>query len=252
VSRAEPAPVQAAAVHALADLKDPQLPGDFIKWWDRWTPAVREEAVRALVRDSARVRVLLDAVAAGTIRATEIDRPLRIRLMMLDDDQLRNRARALFGGPAGAPKEAVGRYEPALSLQGDVDRGRQVFGRVCAICHQYRGSAGTAFGPDLGEVRSHLPASLLVDILDPNHSIADGYELWLVTLTDGSTLAGVIGHEAPTSVTFRLVGGTEAVIPRTAIQSMRISNTSAMPEGLEAQMDLQQMADLIAFLKSGT
>jgi putative heme-binding domain-containing protein len=198
------------------------------------------------------VRVLLDAVAGGKIRATEINRPLRIRLMMLDDDDLRNRARALFSAPAGSPKEAVGRYQAAaMSLHGDADRGRQVFGRVCSICHQYRGSSGTQFGPDLGEVRSHAPMSLLVDVLDPNHSIADGYELWIVTLTDGSTLAGVMGHEAPTAVTLRVAGGIETVVPRTQIQSMRISDASAMPEGLEAQIDLQQMADLIAFLKSG-
>jgi putative heme-binding domain-containing protein len=127
-----------------------------------------------------------------------------------------------------------------------------VFGRVCSTCHQYRGSAGAQFGPDLGEVRNHAPLSLLVDVLDPNHSIADGYDLWMVTLTDGTTFSGVIGHEAPTSVTLRLPGGSETVIPRTQIKSMRVSGASAMPEGLQGQIDLQQMADLIAFLKGGT
>jgi putative membrane-bound dehydrogenase-like protein len=252
LTRAEPAPVQAAAVRALAELEDPQIPRDFIEWWDRWTPAVREEGVRALVRNPARARVLLDAVAGGKIRASEIERPLRIRLMMLDDDELRNRARALFGAAAGAPKEAVARYEPALALPGDAARGREVFGRVCAVCHQYRGSAGAHYGPDLGEVRSHAPMSLLVDVLDPNHSIADGYELWIVTLTDGSTQTGVVGHEAPSSVTLRVPGGTETVIPRTQIRSMRIADASGMPEGLQAQIDLHQMADLIAFLRGGS
>jgi hypothetical protein len=32
---------------------------------------------------------------------------------------------------------------------------------------------------------------------------------------------------------------------------MRIADASAMPEGLEAQISLQQMADLIAFIKGG-
>ena len=80
----------------------------------------------------------------------------------------------------------------------------------------------------------------------------DGYELWLVQLVGGRSLAGVIGQETPTSVTFRQIGGNETVVQRPEIQSMRISDSSAMPEGLEAQIDLQQMADLIAFLKSGT
>jgi putative membrane-bound dehydrogenase-like protein len=251
VTRAEPVPVQSAAVRALADFENPRIASDFIASWDQWTPGVREEAVRALVRKPERVRVLLDAVAGGTIKATEIARPLRVRLMMLDEDELRNRARALFGAPAGAPKDAVGRYEPSLSLQGDASRGRELFGQFCSICHQYQGSSGAQFGPDLGEVRNHAPMSLLVDILDPNHSIADGYELWNVTLTDGSTLTGVMGREAPTAVTLRLPGGTETVIPRAQIRAMRIAETSGMPEGLETQIDRQQMADLIAFLKSG-
>jgi hypothetical protein len=38
-------------------------------------------------------------------------------------------------------------------------------------------------------------------------------------------------------------------VPRARIASMRASDMSAMPEGLEAQIDVQQMADLIAFIR---
>lgn len=247
----EPTPVQAAAVRALAAVKDPRVAADFIGAWERWTPAVRDEAVRALVRDPARVAALLDAVSAGRIRVSEIDRPMRIRLMMLDDEALRNRARSLFNVAAGSPKAAVERYQAALSRIGDGQRGREVFSRTCAVCHQYRGAGGAKFGPDLGEVRSHTPQSLLVDILDPNHAIADGYELWVVKLTDGGSLTGIVGSETPASMTFRLPGGGETAVPRARIDAMHIADTSAMPEGLDGQIDVQQMADLIAFLRGG-
>jgi len=252
LTRAEPAPVQVAAVRALAELKGERVASTFLELWQRWTPTVREEAVRALVREPGRIRLLLDAVTAGKVRATEIDRPLRIRLMMVDDDELRGRARALFGGSPTVRKEAVERYRAAASLDGTRERGREVFSRACASCHQYRGSGGAAFGPDLGEVRNRLPSALVTDILDPNHSVADGYELWIVELTDGTTISGVLGAETPTSLTFRLPGGSESTSSRAQIKSMRISELSAMPEALDAQIDLQQMADLIAFIKSGT
>jgi hypothetical protein len=32
---------------------------------------------------------------------------------------------------------------------------------------------------------------------------------------------------------------------------MRIARMSAMPDGLEAQIDVQEMADLIAFIRGG-
>ena len=98
-------------------------------------------------------------------------------------------------------------------------------------------------------MRSHLPGSLLADILRPNQSIADGYELWLAQLTDGSTVTGIIASETPSSVTFRRMGGGTTAVSRSQISSMRVAEVSAMPEGLDAQIDVAQMADLIAFIR---
>jgi putative membrane-bound dehydrogenase-like protein len=251
LSEADPAPVQVAAVRALSDAVGDASASTFVGLWDRWTPAVRDEAVRSMTRTPARARVLIDAVAAGTVRATEIDRPLRIRLMMLADDELRGRARQLFAESPAASKDALARFARAADLRGDRARGQAVFTRVCSTCHLYRGSGGSAYGPDLGEVRNRLPLSLMTDIIDPNHSIADGYELWTVELADGTTAAGIVGAETPTSITFRAPGGAETTIPRERIKSMRIADLSAMPEGLASQIDVQQMADLIAFIKGG-
>jgi len=257
LARAEPAPVHVAAVRALSQPRGVEVAATFVELWDRWTPAVRDEAVRGLVREPGRIRVLLDAVAAGRIATTEIDRGLRIRMMMVDDDAQRARARALFAeyaAPANGRankgrKDVIAGYQAALTLAGDPERGRQVFSRICSVCHQYRGAAGSPFGPDLGEVRNHLPAALVVDILDPNHSIASGYALWSVDLADGSAIAGIIAEETPEAVTFRLPGAVQTTVPRTRIKSMHVSKVSAMPEGLEAQIDVQSMADLIAFIK---
>ena len=62
------------------------------------------------------------------------------------------------------------------------------------------------------------------------------------------SIGGVVTDETPTSITVR--NQVEAqTIPRTDIASITASATSAMPPGLEAQIDEQQMADLLAFLK---
>jgi putative heme-binding domain-containing protein len=252
LQRPEPAQVQIAALRALSEPKGPQIVTGFIDLWDRWTPAVRGEAVRALVREPDRIRVLLDAVEAKRVRTSEIEWPLRVRMMMVDDETLRARARTTFGPSASSTPAAIERYRAAAAASGSVDGGRAVFARACASCHQYRGENGFRFGPDLGEVRGRLPMDLLADILLPNRSIADGYELYSVELTDGSTASGVIGAETPTSVSLRLPGGSETTIARSRISSMRIAPVSAMPEGLAESIDVQDMANLIAFIKGGS
>ena len=197
------------------------------------------------------MRLLLDAVAAGKIRMSEIERSLRIRLMMNADDELRARARTLFAESPTSTRDVVVRYAPAASMAGDGARGRAVFERSCAACHRYRGESGVSYGPDLAEVRNRLPMSLMTDILQPNHSIADGYELWIVRLADGTSLGGIVASETSSSVTLRMPGGAERTVPRADIASMTVAEVSAMPEGLEAQISVQQMADLIAFIKGG-
>ena len=62
-------------------------------------------------------------------------------------------------------------------------------------------------------------------------------------------------HRRPSSdsyadITFKLPDGTDRVILRNDLRSLRSVDLSLMPDGLEAGQTLQGMADLIAFLKS--
>ncbi|MBW3629043.1 MAG: c-type cytochrome [Gemmatimonadetes bacterium] len=251
LGRGEPEAVQLAAVRALDRIPGDRHAAAFLSHWPEWSPAVRLEAARALARDPARVPLLLEALASRRVDPAEIDRPLRNQLTALSDETLRARARAIFAVTTASGLDAVERYRAILSVQGDPARGAEVFARVCSSCHQYRGAGGTPFGPDLGEVSSHLPFSLLTDILHPNQSIADGFELWQVKLTDGTTLSGIISSETPTSVTLRRAGSPPTTLPRAQIASMAALDLSAMPEGLDAQVTPDGMAHLLAYLKAG-
>ena len=87
------------------------------------------------------------------------------------------------------------------------------------------------------------------DILVRARSIADGYDLWQVTLKNGEAQQGVIASETPSALSLRPAGGQAVVIARQDIQSLQALNTSAMPAGWEKQLDQQQMADLLAYLR---
>ena len=47
----------------------------------------------------------------------------------------------------------------------------------------------------------------------------------------------------------RIVDAKRHVLPRKEIDQMQATGRSLMPEGLESQLDPQQMADLIRFIK---
>jgi putative heme-binding domain-containing protein len=124
-----------------------------------------------------------------------------------------------------------------------------VFEQVCARCHKLNG-VGQAVGPDLATVRQRAPLSLLTDIIMPNASIAQNYESYIVETKASGMLEGVMSAQTPTTITLRHEDGREDVIRRTDIKSMRVASLSAMPADLDRQITVDQMADLLNFLKS--
>ena len=58
----------------------------------------------------------------------------------------------------------------------------------------------------------------------------------------------MLGDETLTHVRIKLPLCKELLLPRTQVKGMRSGGKSIMPEGLEAGLTPQQMADLLAFI----
>jgi putative membrane-bound dehydrogenase-like protein len=246
----EPEAVQAAAIEALGRLPGESLGRFLIERWAALTPLVRQAAAQALVSDPARTRLLVAALAKGTVQAWTLGFWEKRDLVMHDDPAIRREARALLEERPEARAAVVARYAAALDRQGDAERGRAVFLTVCAACHR-RDETGTQnLGPDLATVRHRPLSALLTDILVPGRSIAQRYETWVVERVSGGSETGVLGAQTPTSVTLRLPG-RDVVVPRRDIRSMHVLPQSAMPADLDQVIDPQQMADLLRFIVDG-
>lgn len=196
------------------------------------------------------MNMLVDALESGKIQQASVGWQRSIRLMTQRNIKIRNRARAIFEKD-GQRQKIVEAYAVALQLEGDVANGKLVYQNNCAICHQLKGGNGIPFGPDLGTVQSWPASGILANTLDPNQSIAHSFDLWNVALKNGESLQGVITAETTSSITVRNASGQVNTIAREEIASQKALNMSAMPIGLEKQINHQQMADLLAFLKSG-
>jgi putative heme-binding domain-containing protein len=136
---------------------------------------------------------------------------------------------------------------------GGVESGKLVFhGRkaACAACHRV-GSEGGKIGPDLSKVGERRnERDLLEAVIVPSASIARGYESQTIRTTDGRTLTGLVVRETTESIYLRTNDQREIRLRRKDIDEQRPSDVSIMPAGLENTMTRQELADLLAYLRS--
>jgi len=248
----EPLEIHAAAVRAVTLAGRPTLAAKVIGLWGDLGLATRRDFLAALGGSSILAKELLSALEQQTIAPIEVDAATREALLHLPDAALRSRAVALLGRLAPPQRTSVlAKYRPALDLVGDIPRGEAVFGRTCEICHERRGR-GHRVGPDLSGVAGRAPDALLSDILDPNREVAPDFVTIAVATRSGQVATGLLAEESTTTLKLRRAQGVEETLLRSEIDQIRSTSQSLMPEGLEQGLGLQDMADLIAFLRQGS
>ena len=239
--------IQLAALRTLITIKDNSICNYLIDQWPTLTPELRDVAINAFLVNPERVTLLLDVIKSGKIEPASLGWTRSAQLMSNSDQKIRSRARSLL---ANNDEEKVNKdYQQALQLEGNQTNGQVVFMQNCGMCHQIRGKMGNAFGPDLGTIHNWLPKNIMANVLSPNLSISGGFDLWAVELKNGESVQGIIASETSAAITLRPSPGVEKTINRQDIVSLKSVNVSAMPSGLEKEINQQQMADLLAFFK---
>ncbi|MDH3648597.1 MAG: c-type cytochrome [Saprospiraceae bacterium] len=247
----EPIEVQVAALNALQFIPYNSLALDQFVFdsWEEWTPMLRERAMALLMHREETMMGILTAVETGKIHRTNITWSNTSRLLNNRNDSIKQRARQLLAGDEMLKEDVFARYQAAIEETGDPVQGKQVFMRVCSACHQMAGKDGLDFGPDLAAIRNRTKTALLNDLLFPNLAIADGYAAWELSLKDGTVMVGVIADEVDANVMLKEATGTVTIIPRDNIESLNPTDVSAMPAGLDQQVTVEEMKNLLTFLK---
>jgi len=217
--------------------------------WSTHAPQVRSLILEQIFRREPWVLALLERVQKGEIAPSDFDTARRDRLLRHGSKSVRVLASAVFKDVTKSSRQSVvEQYRPALKLEGDPARGALVFTRVCVTCHKYE-DKGNEIGPDLRSVAEHPPEKILANILDPSADVQPGYHAYSATLQNSEELYGIIAAETANSMVMKLSDGSSRTILRKEITTLRSSNLSLMPDGLESGINLQEMADLIVFLK---
>ena len=242
-------PLQTAALRALGETGSADVPSILAKAWPAFGPGARMAALGVWLSREAWISDFLERLQRREIQIS-LD-PLQVaRLTRHESQRIRSAATQLFGETSKRARDKiVGDYSKALSLPPNPARGQSIYQRICSACHK-RGNEGRDIGPDLASVAQHPPEKLLRAILDPNADIQPGYTGYTCTLTSGEQLFGLVTSETSNSVTLKLPDASVRTVTRSEIQSLQSQNLSLMPEGLEAGINPQEMADLIGFLRS--
>jgi putative membrane-bound dehydrogenase-like protein len=241
--------IRIGALRALATNQSTEVPTVLMKAWPSASPPIRREILEAMLRRPERIAVLLDEIEAKRVKASEIDASRTRQLVQYGDPKIRDRAKKLLQDNLPADRQmALKTYQAALTLKGDAKRGREIFRKDCATCHRV-GGVGTDVGPDIADTRTKTLAALLNDILVPNQAIDNNYINYLVSTKDGRVLTGILAAETSTSVTLKRAEGQTDVLLRKDIDEIASTGVSLMPDGLEKNITVQEMADLLRFLK---
>jgi putative heme-binding domain-containing protein len=93
---------------------------------------------------------------------------------------------------------------------------------------------------------------MLTAVFNPNQSVEPRYVSYVAQTTDGATYTGILESDSGGSVVLLDQEGRRHELLRADIESLRSSGKSLMPEGVENDLSIEDVADLLAYLAAPT
>ncbi len=242
------AQLQLALLNALGRRNAVELKTVLVEKWSGWNPQVRAAAMDLFLARPDRSTSLLKAVQDKKIGKMDLSANQVDLLRGHRDARVKKLALVVFPVEKKESRASVvARYQKALDMKGDAKKGQMKYEAVCISCHRY-GEKGFVLGPDVVTFVAAGKESILGNLFDPNKEVAPQFQTYAFTLKSGEVVVGMIANESSTEVTIRQPFGVEKKVTRKDIAGMKGIGMSLMPEGLEAALTVQDVADLLEFL----
>lgn len=197
----------------------------------------------------------LFAVLSKTPATKSLSQPMVMSWLKDRTPETQTRWKDFFESTNRPPENVHSEVEQWLAKlpTGDKTQGFHVFRgakAACSGCHQV-GYVGGNIGPELSRIgQTRTRHDLMEAILFPSVRLAQSYQATKILTEDGLVLNGLIASETATHVDLVLSADKRVTIAKEEIAKRELSDTSVMPAGLEKQLSLQELADLIAYLES--
>lgn len=145
----------------------------------------------------------------------------------------------------------------AAKIVGNSGRGKELFFNVmddmnCAVCHRIE-NKGATIGFGLVRIAENPPRQIFRDIVFPNQRVEEAGRLSSLVMKDGEEFEVLIVGESPSRLRVFDVSSFPPVtrsVRKEEIRFLMATERSAMPDSYARRYTLQQLLDLVAFIKS--
>ncbi|MDA0813633.1 MAG: c-type cytochrome, partial [Verrucomicrobia bacterium] len=217
-------------------------------WYNQLPSSLRVPLIEKALRRKPTTLLLLARIKGEMIPAISIPAALRQQLLSSGDEEIRMLAEECFAPLVKTDRsEAIAALEASVQGMEDTGTGAATFEARCASCHSTKEDSARV-GPDLRSNTDRSVNGLLTAIVDPSRSVDPGYVGVTATLKNGETLYGRVHSETGAGYNLLLLDGTLKGISRETLLEIKLTPTSLMPDGLEAGLTQQQLADLLAYV----
>ena len=249
-----PSEVQITAINALQNFKDPAIAAWALEHYLDMKSETRAVVHELLSSREPWAKELLRAVSDGQIDQLDVSINALRRCLSFPSDEIKQLVDELWGEVGGATTEAmkseVTRLSALLNNQvGDVYRGQKLFRANCGKCHKLFIDGGE-IGPDLTTYQRDDITNMVLNVVNPNAEIREGFENYFVLTDQGRVITGLMVEKDNKVIVLRTAEGQTVTIDRQSIEESRVLGHSLMPEGLLKALTDQEITDLFAYLRS--
>ena len=233
-------PLRLAAVRALTEVGTEASGSQVLVHWGSMSPSLRAAAAQMVTTRPSWSQALFAAIGRGEILRGDIA-PTSVRALVTAKTAAdRERAIQIFGRYRASSTETRQRIDSRRKVvaEGPVDlvAGHLIATKTCLVCHKLYGE-GAEVGPDLTGVGRSSLESLLHNVINPNEIIGKGYENVEVETKDNQTFSGRMIERTEIRVKLLMAGSNEMILDMASIKAVRVTENSAMPEGLDQMPD---------------
>ncbi len=246
--------VRRAALGALQAHEDAAIATELLAQLPAHPAEVRPITLATLASRARWTEALLLALDAGRILVDAVPLEIARKIKAFPGESIARLTSKLWPRlrqPTSAELEQeIHRLTEVVNLTtGSPYTGKKLFLERCGTCHKLFNRGGEV-GPDLTVYQRTDLANLLLNIVNPNAEIREGFESFQAETKDERVLVGFMASQTPQVVVLRTPDGQSVPLQRSEITSLTPAGSSLMPEGLLGGLGDQQVRDLFAYLRS--
>jgi len=241
-----------AGLEGISALNDPKAAAFVIEKFQTLPGELKAQCINALVQSSASAEALVAALEQKKLPTSAVNSNHVRQIQAMNNEPLSKRLVAAWGTVRAErdPErvEVMKQMKDVLKKhKGDAVAGWKVFETKCQQCHSIYGK-GNDVGPELTGAGRETVDAILVNVIDPNLIIGEGYYTQVAKLKSGKIVTGLLAEQSDEKIVLKREGGVLESIPRSDIEKLVQQKISLMPEGLEKSMTEKEFCDLVAFM----